>query len=85
VRLSALAGGNLTQAFQQTRTGVVIAGPATKIADGNAPGDVPGPATLVGLVETTEGTAANGFLERKYIYNMYNDNSMVPTRFVPSD
>jgi len=85
VPLSALAGGNLTQAFQQTRTGVVIAGPATKIADGNAPGDVPGPATLVGLVETTEGTAANGFLERKYIYNMYNDNSMVPTRFVPSD
>src|SRR6516165_8940364 len=83
VPLSALAGGNLTQAFQGTRKGVVIAGPAQKVRDGNAPGDTPGPVTLIGLVETIEGTAANDFLERKYNFNMSNDSNPVPTAFVP--
>ena len=83
VPLSALAGGNLTQAFQGTRKGVVIAGPAEKIADGNAPDDLPHPVTLIGLVETVEGTAANGFLERKYNFNMSTDGKPVPTAFVP--
>jgi hypothetical protein len=83
VPLSALAGGNLTQAFQGTRKGVVIAGPAEKIADGNAPDDTPHPVTLIGLVETVEGTAANGFLERKYNFNMSTDGHPVPTAFVP--
>jgi len=83
VPLSALAGGNLTQAFQQTRKGVVIAGPAEKIADGNAPGDYAHAVTLLGLVETIEGTAANNFLERKYNFNM-NDNGIgLKTDFVP--
>jgi hypothetical protein len=81
--LSALAGGNLTQAFQGTRKGIVIAGPATKLADGNAPGDTPGPVTLIGVVETTEGTAANGFLERKYNFNMDTNGIPVGTAFVP--
>ena len=83
VPLSALGGGSLTQAFQGTRSGVVIAGPAGKIADGHAPGDLPGPATLIGLVETVEGTAANDFLERKYNFNMSTDGVPVSTAFVP--
>jgi hypothetical protein len=83
VPLSALAGGNLTQAFQGTRKGVVIAGPAEKIADGNAPNDFPHPVTLIGLVETVEGTAANSFLERKYNFNMDTDGVPIVTTFVP--
>ena len=83
VPLSALAGGSLTQAFQGTRKGVVIGGPATKIADGNAPADHPGPVTLLGLVETIEGTAANGFLERKYNFNMNSNGVPVAAAFVP--
>ena len=62
--LSFLAGGSLTQLQQGTRKGIVLAGPATKL------GGIPGPATLIGLVETNEGTAANGFTERKYNFNM---------------
>jgi hypothetical protein len=64
---------NLTQAFMGTRKGIVIAGPAQKVQDGNAPGDPPGPVTLIGLVETIEGTPANSFQERKYNFNMSND------------
>jgi hypothetical protein len=81
--LSALGGGNLTQVFQGARKGVLIAGPANKVADGNAPGDPPGPVTLIGLIETVEGTVANGFLERKYNFNMSNDSNPVATAFVP--
>lgn len=87
VPLSALAGGNLTQAIEGTRKGIVIAGPARKIADGNAPGDDTGPVTLIGIVETIEGTPANGFLERKYNFNMNTANvpaSIVSTIFYPS-
>ena len=51
--------------------------------DGNAPADTPGPVTLIGLVETVEGTAANGFLERKYNFNMNNNSVPVATDFVP--
>jgi hypothetical protein len=80
--LSALAGGALTQAFQGTRKGIVIAGPAQKMSDGNAPGDPARPVTLIGLVETIEGTAANNFLERKYNFNMSTDGFTVPTAFV---
>jgi hypothetical protein len=91
VSLAALGGGNLTQAFQQTRKGVFIAGPAQKEADGNAPNDhpiigtdpSPFPVTLIALVETIEGTVANGFLERKYNFNTQNDSFVVPTTFVP--
>jgi hypothetical protein len=79
VPLSALAGGNLTQAFQGTRKGIVIAGPARKVRDHNAPGDTTGPVTLIGLVETVEGTAANSFLERKYNFNMSTNGILVPT------
>ena len=83
VPLSALAGGSLTQTAQGTRKGVVSAGPANKIADGNAPADLPGPVTLLGLVETVEGTAANGFLERKYNFGMTHDGTPIAGEFVP--
>src|SRR6516165_5963094 len=83
VPLSALAGGSLTQTAQGTRKGVVSAGPANKIADGNAPADLRGPVTLLGLVETVEGTAANGFLERKYNFGMTHDGTPIAGEFVP--
>ena len=85
------SGAALTQAFQTTRKGIVVAGPAMKELDGNAPNDnpiigssdpSPYPVTLIGLVETIEGTATNNFLERKYNFNMSNDSFGVPTTFV---
>jgi hypothetical protein len=68
---------NLTQAFMGTRKGLVIAGPARKIQSG-APGDSTGPVTLIGLVETIEGTAANSFQERKYNFNMSSNGVPIP-------
>jgi len=88
------AGANLTQVFQGTRKGIVIAGPAEKdqfigindpAFENLAPG-TPNPSnrvTLIGMVQTNEGTAANSFQERGYIFEMYNDSFVVPTRFVP--
>src|ERR1700730_8591556 len=73
---------NLTQAFQGTRKGIVRAGPAVKVTNG-APDDGTGPVTLLGLIETTEGTAANSFLERKYNFNVNVTGTPVPTTFVP--
>jgi hypothetical protein len=73
---------NLTQAFQGTRKGIVRAGPARKIQNG-APNDDIGAVTLLGLIETIEGTAANTFLERKYNFNVNVTGTPVPTRFVP--
>jgi len=86
VQLSVI-DANLTQAFMNTRKGIVIAGAPTGVAavkdpDG-APGDNTGPVTLIGLVETIEGTAAEGFLERKYNFNTVNNSVIVPTKFVP--
>jgi hypothetical protein len=73
---------NLTQVAMTTRKGLVHAGPAVKVPFiGIA--DTAGPATLIGLVQTIEGTAANGFFERGYIYNMFDDSVPVPTRFLP--
>jgi hypothetical protein len=74
---------NLTQAFMGTRKGVFVAGPATKFQDGNAPQDESGAVTLVAIVETEEGTAANSFQERKYNFNAFNDSFPVETFFCP--
>jgi hypothetical protein len=63
--------GNLSQAFQATRKGIVIAGPANKVQT-NVGDPTSGPTTLIGLVETNEGSVANGFTERKYNFNMSN-------------
>jgi hypothetical protein len=76
------SGAALTQAFQTTRKGIVVGGPAEKMRDGNAPGDTPGPVTLIGLVETVEGTAANAFQERKYNFNMSTDGFPVQPTFL---
>ena len=73
---------NLTQAFQGTRKGIVRAGPAVKITNG-APDDDTGPVTLLGLIETIEGTAANAFLERKYNFDVNVTGNPVATTFVP--
>jgi hypothetical protein len=81
VQLSTI-NGNLTQAFQGTRKGIVRAGPAVKITNG-APDDDTGPVTLLGLIETIEGTIANGFLERKYNFNVNVTGNPVATTFVP--
>jgi len=35
------------------------------------------------LIETTEGTAANVFLERKYNFNVNVTGAPIPTTFVP--
>jgi hypothetical protein len=68
---------NLTQAFMQTRKGIVIAGPAQKTPELGI-FDTAGPVTLIGLVETIEGTAANSFQERKYDFNMSTNGIPVP-------
>jgi hypothetical protein len=73
---------NLNQFFLNSRKGIVRAGPAVKIENG-APNDDIGPVTLLGLIETTEGTAANSYLERKYNFNVNVTGTPVSTRFVP--
>jgi hypothetical protein len=73
---------NLNQFFLNSRKGIVRAGPAVKIENG-APNDDIGPVTLLGLIETTEGTVANSFLERKYNFNVNVTGNPVSTRFVP--
>jgi hypothetical protein len=72
---------NLTQAFEGTRKGIVIANNATKVNLFGISNDEAGPATLIGLVQVFEGTAANLFQERSYIFNMYNDSVPVFTEF----
>jgi len=76
---------NLTQASYTTRKGIVRVGPgpAMKFADGNAPGDDVGAVTLLGLIETIEGTAPNSFLERKYNFNVNVIGPPVATTFIP--
>jgi hypothetical protein len=81
VPLANIAGGALTQAFQGTRKGVLIAGPAAKMASGAPLGDTVGPVTLIGLVQTNEGTAANSFTERQYNSSMVTNGVLVPTTF----
>jgi hypothetical protein len=72
---------NLTQVFEGTRKGIAVAGPANKNPELIA--DTFGPATLIMLVETNEGTSANGFNERKYNFNASTNGAPVPTVFVP--
>jgi hypothetical protein len=72
VSLFDLAHGTtaLTQNFQTTRKGIVIAGPAHKVDIGSGDPGGSGNATLIGVVETNEGTAAEMYMERKYDFNM---------------
>jgi len=79
---------DLTQEFMGARKGVFVAGPAEKIAfAGNS--DETGDVTLLALVHTVEGTNIGGsppglgnqYMERSYIYTVYNDSVFVETEF----
>jgi hypothetical protein len=74
--LTADIDDNLTQAFQGSRRGTVIAGPAKKFPFAgihDAPLDSLGRVTLLGLVETiTEGASM-----------MYNNGDPIGTLFTP--
>ena len=43
--------------------------------------DEAGPVTLLGLVQVFEGSVANRYMERSYIFNMYNDSVPIETEF----
>jgi len=79
---------SLSAYYANSRKGIVIAGRPTgaitmKDPDG-APGDDFGKeVTLIGLIETNEGTIADGFLNRKYNFNTVNNSVPVTTKFVP--
>jgi hypothetical protein len=64
---------------QMGRKGVFVSGPAAKEQIFGIT-DTSGPATLLGLFETTEGPPAN---LRTYYNNLFNDSNPVPTRFRP--
>jgi hypothetical protein len=72
----------LNQNTQTTRKGIVIAGPAQKLAEVDSDPEV-GLVTLIGLIETIEGTAANTFAERKYNYLMGTDGDPQEGAFSP--
>jgi hypothetical protein len=71
---------NLTQLNQGSRKGIFVAGPAEKMTFLGSP-DETGAATLLGLVHTVEGTLANRYQERSYIFTPYNDSVFVETEF----
>jgi len=63
------------------RKGVVISDPAQKIQWAGI-SDQAGPVTLLGLIETTEGSTA-GSAARSYFTPVSNDSVPVPTEFEP--
>jgi hypothetical protein len=84
-------GGSLTQTVQTTRKGVFIAGPANKV-DIEVGDPSSGPSTLMAVVETIEGTAAESYQERKYDFGAVTpclngclvEGTLVTTAIVPS-
>ena len=72
----------LNQITQTTRKGIVIAGPATKIPEVDSD-PVTGVVSLIGLIETNEGTMANMFQERKFNYLMGTDGNPQAGTFSP--
>jgi hypothetical protein len=70
---------SLNQTSQGSAEGSFVSGQAMKVAiDGIS--DLPGPATLLGLVLTTEGSKPNG-VAREYITAPFNNSVGVPTFF----
>ena len=65
-----------------TRKGIVIAGPAEKVAIFGI-SDTAGPATLLGLVEVLEGASPTSGADRQFFYQFLNDSTPVPTAFFP--
>jgi len=72
----------LNQNTQSTRKGIVIAGPAQKLAEVDSDLET-GPVTLLGLIESNVGTVANMFQERKINYLMGTDGDPQGGAFVP--
>jgi hypothetical protein len=72
---------DLNQAFGTK--GLLQSGQAVKEASFN--GDVSGPVTLVGIVNTFEGPGVVNFAPalREYSYSLYHDSTTVPTTFEP--
>ena len=72
---------SLNQTSQGSAEGSFVSGQAVKVAiDGIS--DTAGPATLLGLVLTTESNKPNG-VAREYITVPFNNSIVVPTTFVP--
>jgi hypothetical protein len=69
----------LNQTPQGTAEGSFVTGPGVKIGISGIP-DTTGPATLLGLVITTEGGTPTS-IEREYITAPFNKNIPVPTFF----
>ena len=72
---------SLNQTSQTTAEGSFVSGQAEKIQIQGI-SDSSGPATLLGLVLTTEGNKPNG-VAREYITVPFNNSIVVPTEFVP--
>jgi len=70
---------SLNQTSQTTAEGSFVSGQAVKIAISGI-SDIPGPATLMGLVITTEGGTPTS-IEREYITAPFNNSLSVPTFF----
>jgi hypothetical protein len=83
-QLSADIDGRLTQAFMRTRKGIVQSSEAFKNLPGEVTSifDVPGPVTLLGLIQTHEGPIDAP--ARSYIIELYNNGILFPpTNFFP--
>jgi hypothetical protein len=72
---------SLTFEGMGTREGLVLAGPAEKVPV-TGTSDSTALATLMGLIETTEGPTP-GSAEREYIVTLTPDKPLVSTSFVP--
>ena len=70
---------SLNQTSQTTAEGSFVTGQAVKVAIQGIP-DTSGPATLLGLVITTEGGTPTS-IEREYITAPFNNSILVPTVF----
>jgi hypothetical protein len=67
----------------RTRNGVAMSGQAVKSPFG-AISDIPGPVTLLGLVQTSDGST-QGSMDRTYIFNSLDNGNPLPTVFLPLD
>jgi hypothetical protein len=67
----------------RTRNGVAMSGQAVKSPFGMI-SDIPGPVTLLGLVETSDGPTHRS-IDRTYIFNSLDKGNPIPTVFLPLD
>ena len=67
----------------RTRNGVAMSGQAVKSPFGMI-SDIPGPVTLLGLVQTSDGSS-HGSMDRTYIFNSLDKGNPIPTVFLPLD